>query len=148
MKMLMKALTALVFVGSVCGCASNTTQLKKYAELRIDNNEKMQLLICYDEWLGVVTVHGYGGYAHGIDCWAALIGKGPVYVDPIFHENAPIPPQTYRGTITIDREHQQAIIDLRRVISNPGDPERLEAISANGTYPIRRTNHEPFLSSK
>lgn len=48
-------------------------------------------------------------------------------------------------SIRVDREKKQVVIDLKRVVSAPGEPEKLEPSSANGTYPIKITDHDAFL---
>ncbi len=38
----------------------------------------------------------------------------------------------------IDKKNKKVIVDLQRIVSKPGEPEKLEPSPANGTYPIKR----------
>lgn len=72
--------------------------------------------------------------------WTNLVGVEPVYRDPEFNESDRLQQSRYRGTITVDKKHKKVTIDLQRIVSKPGEPEKLEPSPANGTYPIKRWN--------
>lgn len=136
---------ALLTLVLLMGCQTQASEAERYAELRSDSSGRVQVLIRADVWRGIFTIHGFGGYAHNIYYWATLKGEGPDYRDPVFHQNAPIPREIHRGTITVDGKKKQVVIDLKRVVSKPGEPEKLEPSSANGTYPIKKVTQEPFM---
>lgn len=127
------------------GYQIQTSEPKRYVELRTDLSGRMQVLVRADVWRGIFTIHGFGGYAHNIYYWATLTGDGSYYTDPVLHQNSPIPREVHRGTITVDRIGKRVVIDLKRVVSKPGEPEKLESSPANGTYPIKKTTGEPFM---
>jgi hypothetical protein len=89
-----------------------------------ETNEIELKIFGSDGYIGFQTV-GYG---------AALIGIGPVFTNPLFQDN----PAHFRciGTITLDREHKRVVVNMRRIISDPGQPERTVSHPANGTYDI------------
>lgn len=89
-------------------------------------------------WDPIIGPDGFGGPREGYFFWSNLAGEGPVYRDPELHENGLLHPYRHRGTITIDKKDMKVIIDLQRVVSKTGEPERLEPSPANGTYPVKR----------
>lgn len=118
---------------------------KKYAEMRLSSTGKTQIIIRGDVWRGLITPHGFGGYAHNIYYWSTLQGDGPIYANPILWENAPISFQhDHVGSISIDKISRNVAIDLRRIISRPGEPQRTEPSPANGIYSIVDINHDLF----
>jgi hypothetical protein len=118
----------------------------RYAELRISPalEGKVQLLICADHWRGLAGPDGFEGYARNIYFWTTLNGPGPRYEDPVLHENAPRIQREYRGTITVDREKGEAVIDLHTAASEPNAAQS-QPSGANGTYQIKRVTKEAFL---
>jgi len=83
-------------------------------------------------WGGIFGVHGYVGYVtHSYA--AALEGSGPIFTNPRFQDN---PGFHCLGTIVLDREHNQVTINMRRIVSMQGEPERAKPHPANGTYTI------------
>jgi hypothetical protein len=118
----------------------------KYAELRLGSDDRMQVLICADVWRGqFFTPEGPRWVENYLYYWVTLRGRGPDYIDPIFHKNSPIPSEPHVGTITVDQQKREVTINLRRVVSKPGEPQRTEPSPANGTYPIKKTNRDAFL---
>ena len=117
----------------------------KYAELRLGDSGEFQLLIECDIWMGLINPEHGSGYRKGRLFYAAFLkGDGPDFVDPDLHINGQYSPPT-RGTINVDRQLQRVIIHLQNVVSEPGQPLKTEPSEANGTYPIRTVNHDPFL---
>jgi len=117
-----------------------------YADLIVYGPEKMDVLITHQQWGGIWGPEGYIGYEQG-HYRAALRGPGPTFIDPKFQDN---PPSTACvGSITLDREHKRLAIDMRRIVSRPGEPQRTKAHPASGTYVIESTRHakigEPSL---
>jgi hypothetical protein len=96
------------------------------------------LQICSTNWEPLFGPDGLGGPREGYDVWTNLQGEGRIYRDPELHESNLARPFPARGTIRMDEAHKKVIVDLQRIISKPGEPEKLEASSANGTYPIKR----------
>lgn len=89
-------------------------------------------------WVPLLGPDGPGGPREGYEFYANLRGEGPVYRDPELGENGLGEFTRNRGTITIDRKTKKVTIDLQRIVSKPGEPEKLESSRANGTYPIKR----------
>lgn len=75
---------------------------------------------------------GYEGY-RAWSYWLKLAGDGPVYINPRVEGGAGEP---CIGSVTLDREHNLVTINLRRIVSQPGRPERTKPHPANGTYKI------------
>lgn len=139
-------LAALLALVVLMGCQIRADEPDRYAELRTDSLGRTQVLIRADVWRGIFTIHGFGGYVHNIYYWTTLKGEGTDYHDPVFNVNGLASEQfIHRGTITVDRKNKRVAIDLKRVVSKPGEPEKLEPSPANGTYPIKKTNREPFM---
>lgn len=67
---------------------------------------------------------------------AALAGNGPTFENPHFADN---PPEYHCvGTISLDLEHDMVRIEMRRIVSKPGEPEETEPHPANGMYQIEK----------
>jgi len=96
------------------------------------------LEICSTSWEPLLGVDGPGGRRTGYEYWSILEGDGPVFKNPVLHENGFSRPFVNLGTITIDKKSRKVVIDLRRVVSKPDEPERTEPSPANGTYPLKR----------
>ena len=96
------------------------------------------LEICSTSWVPLLGSDGFGGRRTGYEYWSILDGAGPVYIDPVLHENGLNRPFVNRGTITIDQKKKVVIIDLRRVVSGAEEPVRTEPSPANGTYSLKQ----------
>jgi len=118
----------------------------RYVEISQGAEGKFQVLLCTKEWLGVLTPEGYGGSARNVYYWATLQGPGPEYLNPLLHENSGAPAREHYGHIVVDRKRNQVLIDLMKVVSGVGEPERRESSPANGTYPIKKYSKEPFIT--
>lgn len=85
-----------------------------------------------------ITVPGPDGYTgwHKVSYWAALAGDGPTYFNPHFADV----PQEYHctGQIVLDLDHRLISVDMHRIVSKPGEPERTEPHPANGVHPIEK----------
>jgi hypothetical protein len=84
-------------------------------------------------WEGFLGPDGNPGYVYWT-YYATLDGDGPIYVNPPFQDM----PSDFKciGTITLDREHKLVTVNMRRIISAPGQPVRTRSHPANGTYKI------------
>ena len=89
-------------------------------------------------WLPLLGPDGPGGSRESIEFWTNLEGEGPVYRDTDLIDNNPTEETHNRGTITIDKKKKKVIIDLQRIISKPGEPEKTEPNRANGAYHLKR----------
>ena len=95
----------------------------------------------YREQIVVPGPDGYTGH-HKVTYWAALAGSGPTFVNPHFADV----PQEYHciGAINVDLDHKLVSIDMRRIVSKPGEPEETRPHPANGVHrieKIRDDNH-------
>jgi len=113
--------------------ASCSTGPKRHASLIKTSSDKMWLSITKREWGGVLGPHGYVGHQWYGYC-IELDGVGPIFTNPPFHDNPP----DFRcvDTVTLDRDHDRVIVNMRRVISKPGAPEHTRPHPGNGTYTI------------
>ena len=123
------------------GCATDPDSAKRYAELRIGSEDEFQILICAEVWRGIWVHDGFGGYSKNIFYWSNLKGRGPVYVDPNLTANS-YKQNKYKGTITINRDEKQVVINLMKIVSGLGEAEKLEPCPINGTYRIKSVNHD------
>jgi hypothetical protein len=115
-----------------------------------DSDNGIHLVICNDVpsqyYLGAEGGREIGG--HFTFFGATLQGDGPVYRNPGlviryqgYHNSA-------QGTITVDRERNNVIIDLQVEDTNkflPGEPPVIIPCPANGLYPIRLYIRAPWL---
>ena len=115
----------------------------KYAEIRLTSTNRFQVLICANKWQGLFTAHGFGGYKYCILYWSTLDGSGPIYKNPVFHKND-IEQFDHIGTIEISRDRKQLVINLERITSKLGGPQKTEPSPANGTYKIKDINYDPI----
>jgi hypothetical protein len=134
----MKALPQIALVSAMAmllfGCASSrNSDPQDHCTLIESGPEKLLLAVNPREWGGFWGIHGYIGYEH-IGYWAALAGPGPEFINPHFQDN----PASFRciGTITLDREHNKVTLNMRRIVSEAGSPQRTKPHPANGTYSI------------
>lgn len=140
-----------VFIAVFSACTyvpGSDNKLKWFAVLENGGPEKLIpvskksgeicLQISATSWYPLVGPDGFGGPREGYMYWTNLSGEGPVYRDPEFNESDRLHQSNYRGTIAIDKKHNRVVIDLQRIVSKPGEPEKLEPSPANGTYPIKR----------
>ena len=85
-------------------------------------------------------VDGLGGSREQIEYWSNLVGGGAIFRDPDIYRNGGGLSWNshHRGTIIIDRRKNTVVVDLKMIVSNLGEPERLVPSEANGTYQIKR----------
>ena len=148
MKLIRYLIPIFVFVTGCSYVPASNNKADWYATLENGGPEKLPpvsehpgtvcLQICRKSWEPLFGVDGPGGPREGYVFWSNLSGEGPVYRDPELHESSLSHPFPNRGTITIDKKNKRVTIDLQRIVSKPGEPEKLETSPANGTYPIRR----------
>jgi len=136
----------LAFLGvltfSGCGIIGPLPE-RTYAELRIGDDGKIQLLIESDQWMGIVNPLRQGGNQHWIQEWYTLQGDGPIY--DVSQDKAEHASDT--GTITIDQEHKIVTLNIE-VMPAPGSMLAQKKPNMwNGTYRITSVNHDPFYSN-
>jgi hypothetical protein len=121
-----------------CGIISSLPPTN-YAELRVGDGDKRQLLIESDEWQGVINMDAKHGFRHRTCCWFSLQGDGPIYTlnEDEGHGYKSV------GTITIDKERKDATIDLRHVPYGVGESM---PFLYNGTYQLALITHAPFYT--
>ena len=118
----------------VGGCTGRSGPESRDGAILIEQGpSQTELRFWKHSWGGIVGVHGYVGYVT-YSCAAALDGSGPIFRNPKFLDNPP----DFRcvGTITLDRRRNEVIVEMRRLISKPGEPEQGKAHPANGKYRI------------
>jgi hypothetical protein len=125
--------SACIWLLAAC-VGTQPTADNDHAELVEFGADKVEVKIETKEWGGIFGIHGFVGYQHE-EYVATLVGKGPMFTNPEFLDNPP----TNRciGTITLDRQHSRVTVNMWRIISEPGEPEKTELHPANGTYPIQ-----------
>ncbi len=123
----------LVSMASVGCLSSKDSKQREHVVLIRKAHGKQLLSIAKRERVGIWGPDGYVGYRTA-GYWAALDGNGPTFVNPHFQDDS----SDFRciGTITLDTEHRKVTIQMRRVLSMPGEPERTQPHPANGTYSI------------
>lgn len=140
-----------LFLAAVCslsclfwaGCVSVGSESERYAELWVAADGTTQLHICSDVWMGVFTIHGYGGHRQNVFYWTTLSGDGPEYKDPLLHKNSPSPDREHKGSIIVDKKRMLVIVNLERIIPTTTPVDKFEPdaksgpSSANGTYPLK-----------
>jgi|SRR5947209_17085793 len=133
----MKRLLPLLLLGMASwGClGTKGTDNGEHVVLVRKASDKLLLAITKREWGGLLGLHGYVGYRH-VGYWAALGGAGPIFVNPHFQDN----PSDFqcKGTITLDTAGRRVTIEMWRIVSKPGEPERIKPHPANGTFTIER----------
>jgi hypothetical protein len=97
---------------------------------------KVDVLITHRAWGGFWGPEGYIGYEQR-HYRAGLRGIGPTFTNPSFQDNPP--DIRCAGTITLDHEHNQVVIKMRRITSRSGEPERSKPHPASGAYIIQST---------
>jgi hypothetical protein len=137
MKAILIAILAIAIAASESGCVGvRNVNEQDYAKLIDFGQDGVVVLISKREWEGFWGPEGYIGLVKR-QYRAGLHGMGPVFVNPRFQDN---PPDIHCiGTVTLDREHEKVIIDMRRILSKPGEPERTRPHPANGAYRIEST---------
>jgi len=126
-------LFVLIAIGLVACVGPKSSGQREHAVVIRKGPGKLLLSITKQEWRGVYGEHGYEGY-RTVGYWAALEGPGPTFANPHFQDN----PSGFRctGTITLDLERMSVTVDMRRIVSGLGEPERTKPHPANGTYSI------------
>jgi hypothetical protein len=138
MKLKLNVILAAGCILALTGCGIITPLPSvTYAELRLGDGDKRQLLIETDEWRPLLSAEGFGGNKHWTQAWFELQGDGPVYAinrDEGHGYNSV-------GTITIDQEHKHVALDLRHVPYGGGEST---PFLYTGTYHLALITHEPF----
>jgi hypothetical protein len=124
-----------LLVAALSGCSTTTTSNDHVALIEVGPG-KLLLSVVKKERVGIWGPEGYvasrrAGY------WAALEGSGPVFTNPHFQDDSS--DLHCVGTITLDREHSMVTLNMQRVISEPGKPQRTKQHPANGIYVIEST---------
>jgi hypothetical protein len=131
----------ILFCGIIlAGCASwpKPDDTDFHVKLVRKGPEKMLLEVWRREQIVVPGPDGYTGH-HKVTYWAALAGGGPTFVNPHFADV----PQEYHciGTINVDLDHKLVSIDMRRIVSKPGEPQETQPHPANGVHRIEKITH-------
>jgi hypothetical protein len=124
----------LVVTITATGCTSPTKgKGVTRVELIRKGQGKMLLSITRREWEGVAGPHGFVGYST-VGYWTALDGAGPTFENPHFQDN----PSDFRcvGSVTLDMVNRRVRIEMKRIVSKPGEVERLRPHPVNGIYSI------------
>jgi hypothetical protein len=132
-KPLILAIAALTLL---TGCVGPSPQERNHVDLVEYESGKVDVLITRRLWDGFWGSDGYIGYRPN-HFRAGLRGNGPTYTNPIFQDTEPS--INCIGSITLDREHNKVIVDMRRIVSKLGQPEQTRRHPANGTYSIEST---------
>lgn len=141
----MAKLSVFLWVMLLAGCAGyNSADNSFHVKLVRNAPEKMMLEISRQEPFAVAGSDGYVGH-HKVTYWAALAGTGPTFVNPHFADS----PAEYHclGSITVDLDHSLVSINMRRIVSKPGEPEQAEPHPANGVHrieKIRNSKHDEW----
>jgi hypothetical protein len=121
-----------LLVAVLSGCSTTTTRNDHVTLIEVAPG-KLLLAVVKREHVGIWGPEGYvasrrAGY------WAALEGSGPMFTNPHFQDDS----SDLRcvGTIALDREHSMVTLNMQRVVSEPGKPQRTKHHPANGTYVI------------
>jgi len=135
-------LILLLSISTCIGCGESREHPNHdRAVLYTSKRPGVQLLnIFHKQWLGGFGPDGFVGYKF-VGYWATIEGEGPVYNNPKFEDN----PSGIEciGTIKMDLAHNQVTIDMQRIISKPGEPQRTEPHPSNGIYPIELSTSVP-----
>jgi hypothetical protein len=130
---ILTAATAIICL--LPGCAGTRDNSNhEHADLIVYGPGHVDIEITKRSWAGFWGPEGYVGYQD--EHYAAgLRGSGPAFVNPTFIDNPP----SFRcvGTIILDREHNKIVVDMRRIVSKSGEPEKAKPHPANGTYLIK-----------
>jgi hypothetical protein len=133
---MIKLFSCLVMVLTLAGCAGDRTADGAFHVTLVKKGPgKMTLEITRHEQVIVTGPDGYMG-SRKVTYWAALAGDGPTFVNPHFADS----PTEYHciGSITLDTSHELVSIDMRRIVSKPGEPEETAPHPANGVYHIEK----------
>jgi hypothetical protein len=117
-----------------------------YAELRIDADKHLQVLICKD-WVLKPEDMDFAGSSTSAEVgqdvyyWIDLNGASgsELFTKMEVHANGPVPQHVYHGFIRWAQDQKQISINLHRadLASTP--------FGANGTYVIRKITTAPFM---
>lgn len=139
----MNKLQAMLAVAAICllpGCVgTRDNEQHDHADIVDYGSRGIDVEITKRMWDGFWGAEGYIGYKNE-HYKAGLQGDGPVFINPPFQDN---PPDIYCiGTITVDRQHGKVTVNMRRIVSKPGERQRTQPHPANGTYPIESTRYD------
>jgi len=129
------AILSALLVAALSGCSTTTARNAHVALIEVAPG-KLLLSVVKEEHVGIWGPEGYVG-SRRAGYWAALEGSGPVFTNPHFQDDS----SDLRcvGTIALDREHSLVTLNMQRVVSEPGKPQRTKQHPANGTYVIETT---------
>lgn len=135
----------IIAISAMMGCSGPNSRLQnRHAILYVfdDNPGKRMLAITGRQWRGIWGPEGWVGYENS-GYWITLEGNGPVYKNPRFQDNPP--DFQCIGEVTLDSQHHQVTIEMRRVISKPDEPIRTTPHPANGTCDFEIKKGSPLL---
>ena len=132
MNIILAVITAIPLL--LTGCAGSTYLNGCHgAEILKQEPGEMELRYCRMALRHPFGPHGIESFREPIVYGVALIGNGPVYIDPPFVGDFPF---RCVGSVILDCEHNRVTMNMRRIVSKPGTPERTKPQPANGIYPI------------
>jgi hypothetical protein len=152
-----KRITSILFIllgyialaGAMQSIISHLTPTKPelpYAEVRIDADKHVQVLICKDwvpkpEGTDFANASTSAEVGQDVYYWIDLNGvsESELFTQMEVHANGPVPQHDYRGIIRWAHGQKQISINLRRAASAS------TPFGANGTYVIRKITSEPFM---
>jgi hypothetical protein len=128
------------FIMSFSGCIAVTKPPDQVELLEVDAGRHLLGIAIERSGALLPRSGGIMGY-DASSYWAELEGSGPIFVNPPFVGGSGEP---CIGTITLDREHSEVTIKLRRIVSAPGEPLKTKPHPANGTYKINTVRKANF----
>jgi hypothetical protein len=140
----------IALAGAMQNIISHFTPAKpelSYAEVRIDADKQVQVLICKDWVLKPEDMDDTGSPNDAEVCqdvyyWINLKGvsESEFFTEVEVHANGPVPQRAYHGVIRWAHDQKQISINLHRAASAS------TPFGANGTYMIRKISTAPFMT--
>jgi hypothetical protein len=154
-----KRITSILFIllgyialaGAMQSIISHFTPTKPelpYAEVRIDADKHVQVLICKDwvlkpENMDFASSSASAEVGQDVYYWIDLNGmsESELFTKMKVHANGPVPQHDYHGIIRWAHDQKQISINLHRAASTSASTP----FGGNGTYVIRKITSEPFM---
>ena len=143
-------LSYIALAGAMQTIISHFTPTKPtlpYAEVRINADKHVQVLICKDwepkpEGTDFASASTSTEVGQDVYYWIDLNGvsESELFTQMEVHANGPVPQHDYHGIIRWAHDQKQISIDLHRAASTS------RPFGANGTYVIRKITTAPFMN--
>jgi hypothetical protein len=144
--MLSKMTVLASFLVMLAGCSVSRGSQERYAVLLSEKSKIVRIDIRDSVWIGFWGPDGPGGFRENTYFSVEAGDGGPVFKNPIFiNHDGPFDDKGYRipletkGVVTIDEVHSKVIIEMMVNVAKEEDPKGWISSSANGTYPIKRS---------